>query len=466
MNNISKSSPIPLLMVFIFLTASILAAMLAYLNQQALLLYGFAALATLAIACGFGVYLLWQAPPLIIASILGFEVMAIDLGMDAVGLLPLIVKSLAYGAAIIIGLKAINNGRGFTIETSRIFLVYTIFAWITIAQSNNPISVLHTGVALVALALTSIAIEQLKPSEALKITGWLSIYIGVGSFISLLIYFLLPNTAIAVNVAGTGRTGGIYGSPNSFGAVAAVGVIVSLSAIRYSKVRVSSLLLNVLLALFSVAGLLISGSRTALVAAILTIAIVFFINKPWVALSFAVAVATITFGLSLFDSKFDLITLGMSSLSRTTDSSDVRTLTGRLEIWKFAYTQWTTQPWFGFGLGESRKVISQGWANHWGGTTASAHNLVLESLLNVGLVGTALLAVVVLTTFKKIINTDSFRNKEQWILRKMGLSFLLFALIQGITEKSFGGTASMSTGILAMTIGYATVYFKKIKVYE
>jgi exopolysaccharide production protein ExoQ len=110
------------------------------------------------------------------------------------------------------------------------------------------------------------------------------------------------------------------------------------------------------------------------------------------------------------------------------------TLTGRTELWKDLREMANTHPLLGAGfesffLGDRLEFL---WQKHWWHPT-EAHNGYLDTYLTLGLVGLALLAVVMLTGYRNIVNvyrTDPGPGSYR-------LAILLISPIYNITEAAF-----------------------------
>jgi O-antigen ligase len=83
----------------------------------------------------------------------------------------------------------------------------------------------------------------------------------------------------------------------------------------------------------------------------------------------------------------------LMSVSRSGDASEVLTLTGRTDLWSFVLGKVAERPLFGYGFNSAETVLSRDW---YGNADAgySAHNVLLQSLLTVGIVGTLPFALV------------------------------------------------------------------------
>lgn len=77
----------------------------------------------------------------------------------------------------------------------------------------------------------------------------------------------------------------------------------------------------------------------------------------------------------------------LNRFSRTGDSAEVLTLTGRTELWGFIWDMIQVRPLLGYGFNSTEQVLSGVW---WGPPSDGygAHNTLLQCLFTLGLVGT------------------------------------------------------------------------------
>ncbi len=439
------------------LSATVAALFLIMLWLNPILLAALGPLALLSATTSAGLFAihLWRSDGRRAHIVAAAALCVVDLGLTIGSPFFLTAKGTAYLIAVVTGARMLQRSGSGKLSLGVLFLVYSALAWLTVLISPDPFANAHTGLALVGVAFAAVIIERLPYDSALKVSGAIAIVIGIGCAISLALYIVLPGLVIAHNVAGGGRTGGVFGSPNSFGAVAAVGVLLGLVAVAKQQARVGPRWAVIHTSIASLGGLALSGSRTAAISLILALAIAGIALRPRGSLALMLLVGTVVFIIDLFDFLSPILDVARRLLSRDRSGADLQTLTGRLAIWEFAFDAWLREPWFGYGLGQSRQLISEGWANRWGGTTGSAHNLLLESLLNVGLIGTGALAGLVGACVFRLIRLLCLKKSENLLpMLYIATSLLAFALLQGFTEKSFGGTASMATSALALAIGY------------
>ena len=119
---------------------------------------------------------------------------------------------------------------------------------------------------------------------------------------------------------------------------------------------------------------------------------------------------------------------------RQQSAGEVMTLSGRIGLWKAIYRLILAQPVLGYGFVASRSVLLE-----WFPWAGEAHNAMLESLLNLGLVGCLLLWTPLL-----YVVGDFFRPRAQYGIRVRWealavIAMLVFLLVVGFDSASFAG---------------------------
>jgi O-antigen ligase len=126
----------------------------------------------------------------------------------------------------------------------------------------------------------------------------------------------------------------------------------------------------------------------------------------------------------------------LEMIARSGSSKEILTLSGRLVIWPFTLERIAEAPWFGHGHASGMTVFKAFTA--W--KIVHAHNAYLQSLVYVGLLGTAFLAAALAAQLKMF-----FRRPQapRDIL-------LLYTLFSGLTEQGMMSNLPSSSGILWM----------------
>jgi O-antigen ligase len=93
-----------------------------------------------------------------------------------------------------------------------------------------------------------------------------------------------------------------------------------------------------------------------------------------------------------------------AQFSRSGDPSEIYTLTGRLEIWDFAWRKITESPLLGYGYNSTKIVLGKYYDLSNGLMVDSAHNMFLQNLLSVGAIGSApLIALLGYLTYRFVV---------------------------------------------------------------
>jgi O-antigen ligase len=177
------------------------------------------------------------------------------------------------------------------------------------------------------------------------------------------------------------RMCGLAGQPTNLGAVCASAVGVAF--VLWYTGRCSTLT-AIVLGGFAFATLLKSDARTTEIAAVVGIALIIVARSIWLVASGALAAVV---GLIILQTVPEAGMLLGAQFSRSGDPAELTTLTGRLQIWDFAWSQIKLSPILGYGYNSSKVVLGSHIGFQDGLMVDSAHNLYLQNLLSVGTIG-------------------------------------------------------------------------------
>ena len=222
------------------------------------------------------------------------------------------------------------------------------------------------------------------------------------------------------------RLQGFAANSNNFGRMAALLTLMGMGALKRKQAISIDALLSMSVGL---AGLLLSGSRTGLVAATLAAGLVafrFFRHRLIVLLSLLAMLAIVLF-FTAYGVSFNSLFKGMS---RTGLESEILTLTGRTDLWGAAWALISERPFFGWGFNGTEERLSLMMGPDFYGTPVNPHQMFLHLALGLGLMG-----VTPALTF-------IFYRLKTFILNPQSLNDLLalFILINGMAEVDLFGT--------------------------
>jgi O-antigen ligase len=364
----------------------------------------------------------------------------------------LLAKAALYG---VLFLCAVVHGsrQALSHPLLALYVLYSVLTLLTAFYSPAPLLAISGGVTLVGI-FGAAAILAGEPRERLvAIWRWMFVGLAVIAAASLAAYVLAPGIGIAQGIAGSGRLRGITGHPNSVGPLMAFGLLLAVYLRRLRATGLPALVLVAGGALMLVT-LALSDSRAAFVSLLAAIPVAAALARPklvWLGAILGVAFAW----LALSGALGGLEAWLAAKISRSGGLGEVYSLTGRTAIWTFSYEKWLESPWMGYGLASPRFVIPDGWANFWGGTTTTAHNLLLESLLSVGAIGTGLLAACIawlgLGLMRLAFGQTQAGLRDRTLLH-LAVIVVLLVLVDGLVEKSVGGMPHPYTVLLALAL--------------
>ena len=302
------------------------------------------------------------------------------------------MKFLFWMAAGVIGAPCLPPPRRLVSHTgSALWLFY-----ITVALLGAPFSPLpgySFGCALALLCLFAFAyalVERLSEAQILwTIVAALTLF-NVGGWV---VFYAVPELGTSAAWTQSGlmlRMCGLAGQATNLGAVCSVGVGATFVLWRGGHCRAGTALL---LGGFAFLTLLKSDARTTEIATVLGIGLVVASRSSALMVAGAMGAACLAVLLQVFPQIPAMLGQGFS---RSGDPTEIYTLTGRLEIWDFAMQQIRLSPVWGWGYNSSKAVLGGHIGFQNGLMVDSAHNMYLQSMLSVGLMGTVPLVLLLL----------------------------------------------------------------------
>ena len=265
------------------------------------------------------------------------------------------------------------------------FLLFSLLASLSTLWSPTPAYTAAGGLSLVASLLFCCAIaaelsdELLFKTLAGSMILYLALTIGAG--------LLLPSQSwfIAQGEEETLRLTGIASHPNVLAKEIASFICLAVPLALMGQHRRLAIGLGVT----GLIVIVLTGSRTSLIAIIAAFAIPALVQarlpmRPILLTGLALAGAGL---LLLASGALSVSGNLLNALSRGGDGSEILTMTGRTELWGFVWDKITEAPLLGHGFNTAQTVLGKDW---WGQPDAAvgAHNMWLQSLLTLGLLGT------------------------------------------------------------------------------
>jgi O-antigen ligase len=310
--------------------------------------------------------------------------------------------------------------------------VYISYALTSCIFSASPGYSFGTAMGLVGMPLFGAALAVTAGEKPILVAFMLSLLVflvlGWGA------YFAVPELGRSLFITSRGtvveRICGLAGQANALGNVLAV--FLAVLFLLWLRGHLSIWICTPLAA-FGVMTLLAADSRTALLALLIGIAAITVRRSVWLwGTSSLAGIGILLIGMSI--PLRDLLGL-TSGLSRSGDPTELFTLTGRTEIWEYAWTKIVLNPWVGYGYNASKFILPD-FDGLPGLKIDEAHNMLLQNLLAVGIIGTIPLGGFLLQQL-----VDFVRHPDS---RRDLLVFM--TLIWGITVAGpFGSTPTVMT---------------------
>ena len=319
----------------------------------------------------------------------------------------------------------------------RLLWLLPLYALVSIAWSGAAAISFRRTVALVGTSVFGLYLAS-RYSRA-TLLHLLLVVAVMTSVLSLLISVALPAYAID----DTGAWQGVFGQKNQLGQFMALSAMLWLIA----AVRFRRYLLPGIFGALAIVLLVLSRSATAIV--IFTTLIATLMLARLLRVRFRLALPIIVLLLALG---------GYFAVRAASDPTAVlgllgrdSSLTGRTQLWGLVWHMIQERPWFGYGYGGFWLGFDGPSAPVWlatGWNPPSAHNGLLDLLLDLGFVGLLILVPIVITVFHHAI---ALARRGRVLDTAFPLIFLVFYLVSNTTE-SFLVAYNTLSWVLFVTI--------------
>ena len=257
-----------------------------------------------------------------------------------------------------------------------------LFFFIAVPTSPTVFSSLASTISIACvLTMTATALVQLGVKNVMR-----TVFYGASTFVlgSWLAYWFMPSVGVFLEATTEGqfihRMGGLA-HPNTLGQTSGVTLVLGLLLYRDDK-KFSWFRALVIVA--AAAALIGSLSRTSLLATIFAVVMVFrmhIFQRRYMLTAIACGVAGIILliAASMFTDIESKVGAKLGMLSKSGETSELTSATGRTEIWAKTIELIAQRPAQGYGAATS-KVLLKDYSRH-------THNLILNIMLSTGLIG-------------------------------------------------------------------------------
>ncbi len=356
-----------------------------------------------------------------------------------------VLKGLALSLLAVLGLYLLKRPGGRPLRADNLLAVLWIgcCAWClaSIFWSSDMGRTARQGAALVFCMIAALGIaRRFSPGDLVTMALALSAgYVAIGVGAELWLGTFRP-------LAGDYRFAGTL-HPNSQGVQSAMLCLAACCAMLGARQRRQKQWLLVLLAV-ATAGLLLTKSRTACLALLAALAVIWLVRAParqrlLAGLAAAAATIVVLLAGSLWGQAAEDRLAGVVMLGRQEQSAE---LTGRIPIWEELAVHVRERPWTGYGY-ESfwtpDRIEEVSEDVEW--TLREAHNQYLDAVLEVGLIGAA---AILACTLLGIWRAASLLRQTGDYGYAMILGLLVFGLLSGVLE-----SGKLGAGFESLLVG-------------
>ncbi|MBD1805109.1 O-antigen ligase family protein [Microcoleus sp. FACHB-SPT15] len=340
---------------------------------------------------------------------------------------PALFKVLKPGSYGILAILIIGQWKRLMYVATRDISLWLLVgtALVSFFWSAAPDFTLDESKALLRSTLFGVYLAtRYSPKEQMRLLAWT---IGIVALLSLFFCIAVPSQGLAeANNEVTWR--GIFTHKQYLGRFMAIGspifLLTAFDSKKYRWVPLTGLGLSVAL-------ILLSKSRTSLVAMLLSLLMLPLYNV--LKQNYKLRTALLLLSLLLCSMIAVLIVTNWEFLLVDTLGKDVE-LNGRLPIWTLIINKGMEQPWLGYGYAgfwtssESVYVLNNSWAGteDLTGTRFHAHNGFIDLFIQLGFIGLTLFGFNLTIVFQKVMAILNTNKAGEYFWMFIFLAILLF----------------------------------------
>jgi O-antigen ligase len=345
-------------------------------------------------------------------------------------------KIITWLALLVIA--ALNLRRTIRYWADPVLILLACYIAITVISALYSKVPLYSGACalgvLAYLAFASLAADVLGEKGVVTTLVWTLAAFCAVSWIAVLVVpdvaFLSPYGDKEIY-----RLQGFSGHPNALAAQAATFILLTIGAYRRGHLRPFTCLT---LVVFGVATMVATNGRTAMISVVVACVLVELQSRRLLLAAMTIAfllVGLVVMAVSIGRLVDSEALLGM--LSRTGDTDEVMTMTGRTELWSFVWEKIMQRPLFGYGFNSFEATAADEWFGSADAGVAT-HSNILQALFTVGIVGTL-----------PYVGANALLV-GRWFMRPNPMRdlFTLYTLVSGLTEVDYTSIATMPTFVV------------------
>lgn len=311
------------------------------------------------------------------------------------------------------------------------FYFYIFFCFISAFYSPGPVETLWKSIELLGLLLLIIVLRNeiysgnLSSSNILEGIIYLLLVFVILSLVGILLFPKLAMTPVIDGMEFSNES--LWGiipklNPNSFAQFSAMLSFVGMFYSIYTKKSKTGAIVIIMVGLL---GQFFAYSRTSMLAFVLVCIFLFILKKDYKLIFFGFIPIFII--LFLQDNILEYV-------SRGQDLDQLSSLSGRTYMWQLAWESIQNNYLFGIGYYSGHKTLNV----EIGMEFTSLDNTYIESLVDIGILGTFFLFLLVIKTFIRNLKFWKLIKKQlnfNWVILSLG--FLVIMFVRSLTGPTF-----------------------------
>lgn len=334
-------------------------------------------------------------------------------------------------AAISIVLAFRDRSR-LTLPPHILFLIaYLAFAGTSVLWAfNSELSLVRFSQQ--AMIVISVVLPAMLATRTTDMMRGLFLCFAAASILNM--FFVLGRPPIDVKFATWGYPG-YFAGKNYLGYCAAVALLLSLREVLYSGHR---RWLGIAIAIIAIALLFLSNSKTSLGLALLVpiLAVITLRVRKATGISSAIILLSIPLCYIVLSNIVPSFNLNRLSYMLYGDS----TFTGRTVIWDFTLSEASRRPLLGWGYQsfwlagpDAPSMLAPGWVKD----MPNSHSGYLDTILEIGYIGFALLMIFIVATVHAIGRMADRDPLRAWLVLSLALFVIFYNFLESIWMRGF-----------------------------
>ncbi|REL37540.1 O-antigen ligase domain-containing protein [Rhodohalobacter sp. SW132] len=374
-----------------------------------------------------------------------------------------ILRMVVWGISGLIVLVYFSKNKKYyydilTSNPTKWYSIYGLFAIISSIYSPNTLYTLFFSFQILILILLVGLIQKwMDWTKPLLLIFYAFI---IQLFLIIIFYFIDPNLVGREEWNyGYRLVGGIFGD---YGAAAVISGIYFITVCLHGKEYLSDARLKIYWICYFITWifLLLTFTRSSMIAAILVLFINIFIYKKFIHKALFIY---ISFGVVIVSGVLGYFDNLILYFSRGQSIDVIMTLSARAGVFEFLFNRWLESPIVGYGYAAGSRWLLAEFVRD-GIPLGSAHNAILKVLADLGIIGFIILSMSYIITIKSLFKNRIFNNESKKLKLLYAQIVSLFIYVSISSVFGVGIAAGSSIYIVIIMTMVMVIKIKRLRI--